>query len=239
MPIFFILLSPVIVSGQFPPVRKIEILYPKDFLNITQGRLTDVPVNINNTGNTTLANLNVTFVTPEGWHSNSKLIKILHPEVDKIVYLNIKPPDEAYGYYNVTLRVFSPLAGMDVRELISTFVHGEKPPEVIVEEGLKKEADDAISKARDSLQKALDMDLNVTSASNVFSQAVDNYNQGNYTEAVFLAGLSYNASEKLIAERPNETSQPRDGEEAPFDYTFVLVLLVFVLLLIAINKYFL
>jgi hypothetical protein len=236
--IVLLLISPVLAGGY--PVRQLAILYPKGELNITQGNLVDIPVSINNTGNMTLANIDINFETPEGWHSNSNLIKFIHPGIVKDVTLNMRPPYDAYGYYNVTLHVVSLLANIHLQEKLRVFVHGEKPPEYVVEENLRDQADEKISKARESLQKALDMDLNITGVSNVFTQAIDNYNSKNYTQAIFLAELSYNASEKLIAEKPNETTpQTQEGEGIQFDYTIVLLLLVFVLILISINKFFL
>jgi len=234
-----VILIPSFVTSQFPPVREVTVLYPVDMINITQGNIATIPVTVNNTGNVTLANLNITFETPdtpEGWFSSWNSIKILYPEIVKTVNVNLRAPENAFGYYNITLHVISPLAGLDKKEPISIYVHGEKPPGFVKEENLRNEADEKISKAKESLQKALDMGLNVTGVSNVFSQALDNFNEGNYTQAIFLAELSYNASEILIEEGPPKAEETH-GTEGGFDYTLILLLLLFIIVIIAINKY--
>lgn len=236
--IILLLVSPVMANGY--PVRELTIIYPKGELNITQGNVTEIPVLINNTGNMTLANIDIYFETPEGWHSNSQKIKFIHPDISKDVTINITPPDEAYGYYNVTLHVVSLLANIHLQEKLKVFVHGEKPPEYVAEENLRNQADEKIAKARESLQKALDLGLNITSISNVFTHAIKKYDEKNYTESIFLAELCYNASERLIAERPNETEQqPQEGRGISVDYTLILLLIVFVVILVAVNKFFL
>ena len=223
------------VMGQFPPVRRVEILYPANAINLTQGKTSQIPVNVNNTGNVTLANLNVSLEVPKGWHSNWAVIKILFEEINKTVILNLTPPNSSFGEYNITVRVVSPLAGLNTSKVIVANVSGEKPAELVKEEerhALKEEADEMISRARENIQKALDMGLDVTSAVNVFSRAIEKYEEGNYTEAAFLASLSYNASEQLIAEGkiPEEKTQT-------FDYGLILILMVFIIILIGVNKY--
>ncbi len=236
--IVFILLVFLFIPGvmaQFPPVRRVEILYPKNTINLTQGETSQIPVNVNNTGNVTLANLNVSFEVPEGWRSSWALIKILFEEINKTVTLNLTPSNSSFGMYNITIRVVSPLGGLNTSKVIRANVSGEKPPELVEEErkqALKEEADEMISKARESIQKALDMGLNVTGAANVFSRAIEKYNEGNYTEAILLASLSYNASEQLIAE-----GEPSEKERESFDYGLILILMVFIIILIGVNKY--
>lgn len=237
-----LLLTPYLVFGQFPPVRRIKIIYPADSINLTQGETSEIPVNVNNTGNVTLANLNVTFETPEGWESGWDLIKFIHMDVNKTVRLNIKPTPTAYGDYNLTIRVISPPAEMNVSKIIKAKVFGEEPPkppepQEPPEPGenltLKSEADTMISKARSSIQAALSIGLDVTSAANVFSRAITSYDEKNYTQAIFFAGLAHNASEQILMEGP-----PKE-KTTGLDYSLILILLVFVIILVGVNKYFL
>ncbi|NIO22510.1 MAG: hypothetical protein GTN38_00600 [Candidatus Aenigmarchaeota archaeon] len=233
--IFFLLAG--LASGQSASASRTEILHPVGITNLTQEETSEMHVNVKNTGNSTLANVNVSFEAPEGWYSGWDLINFIYMGTNKTVTLNLTAPSSAYGDYDINIKLISTLSGLDESKPMKVRVLGEKPPEVPNETVLKSEADDMISRARESLQRALDMNLDVTGVSNVFSRAVDSYNEGNYTQAIFLSELSYNASEQLISE--GKPPEPPEGGGIELDYTLVLLLLVFVIIIVGINKYFL
>jgi|GEM_PF-1951350 len=252
MRVFFFLLAVSLVlagplvNGQSTDGRSIDVVLPGGILKLNQGEMSGIPVNVRNAGELTIANLNVSLETPEGWHSSWGLITFLYMGVNETVTLEITPPLTAYGEYDISLRMVSSLSGLDVSRQVKVNVSGEKPPEtseeVVEEKDLKPEADEMISRARDSIQRALDSGLDVTSASNVFSRAVESYNEGNYAQAVEMAGLAYRNSEQIISEGAAAEEESAEGEPpedgAMFDYTLILLLLVFIIIIIAVNKYF-
>jgi len=232
----FLVVAGSFAAGHSQDGRSIEIIHPKDTINLTQGETSEIHVNIKNTGDLTIANLNVSLETPEGGYSDHGLVKFLYMGVNETVTLKITPVTSAHGEYDLNLRLFSTLSGLDESRPVKVRVLGEKPPDVPSpknETVLKSEADEMISRARGSIQKALNAGLDVTSASNVFSRAIESYNEGNYTEAIQLAELARQNSENLIA----VGKPPKEEWSFEFDYTLILLLLVFIIIIIGVNKY--
>jgi hypothetical protein len=242
----FLLAVPFPASGQ-PPESGIEILYPVDGISLKHGETSEIPVNIKNTGDLTVANLNVTFEAPEGWHSGWEVINFIYIGLNKTVGMGIRPANDSFGDYDVVLRLVSTISGVDERKTIKAVVSGEPPQPEPQEPGertvSKEEAEEMINRARGSIQEALDSGVDVTSAANVFSRALESYNRGDYAHAILLADLSYSASEKalggVVTELETGEQEPRGGEVTVFDYTLIVVLLLLIVALIAVNKFFL